>query len=199
MHPEDARRLSVQSGDLVRVDTEIGYLVDKVWVTEGIKPGVIALSHHLGRWRLKEDVGVNKGSSSLVTMQDDGKGGYLLRVVHGAKSWESSDPDTKRIWWEEVGVHQNLTHAVHPDPISGGHCWLQKARSVRKAIADEQYGDVFVDTKRSMEVYREWLAMTRSAVGHSPDGTRRPFWLNRPLKPVAEAYNIPTGGRPTAG
>jgi hypothetical protein len=90
-----------------------------------------------------------------------------------------------------VGVHQNLTHAVHPDPISGSHCWLQKAVNVRKALPGEKYGDVWVDTNRSMEVYREWVALTRSAVDHSPDGTRRPYWLKRPLKPVKEAYQLP--------
>ncbi|HLF91027.1 MAG TPA: molybdopterin-dependent oxidoreductase [Anaerolineales bacterium] len=191
MNPLDGKRLGVTTGDLVRVDTEIGYLVDKVWLTEGIKPGVIALSHHLGRWRLEEESGLNKGTSNLVTMTEDGKGGYLLRVVHGARAWESSDPDTSRIWWEEVGVHQNLTHAVHPDPVSGAHCWLQKAFNVRKALPDEKYGDVFVDTNRSMAVYRQWVAMARSALDHSPDGTRRPAWLKRPLKPVAEAYKLP--------
>ncbi len=44
--------------------TEIGYFVDKVWVTEGIKPGVIAMSHHLGRWRLQDGQGVNPGMSA---------------------------------------------------------------------------------------------------------------------------------------
>src|SRR5579875_1958240 len=51
LHPEDARRLRVGTGDLLKVHTEIGYFIDKVWVTEGIRPGVIACSHHLGRWR----------------------------------------------------------------------------------------------------------------------------------------------------
>ena len=88
-------------------------------------------------------------------------------------------------------MHQNLTHAVHPDPVSGAHCWLQKAVSVRKARADEAYGTVVVDTNRSMAVYREWLALTRPASKHSPDGTRRPLWLKRPLKPVVSAYRLP--------
>jgi hypothetical protein len=47
-----------------------------------------------------------------------------------------------------VGVHQNLTHAVHPDPLSGAHCWLQKATSVRKATPHEKHGDVWVDTEK---------------------------------------------------
>ena len=191
MHPHDAHRLGVGTGDLIRVETEIGYFVDKVWVTEGIKPGVIAMSHHLGRWRLQDNVGVNPGMSNVATLEDDGRGGNKLNIISGARSWETFDPDTSRIWWEEVGVHQNLTHAVHPDPISGAHCWLQKAVNVRKAAPGEKFGDVWVDTKRSMEVYREWVALTRSAVDYSPDGLRRPFWLKRPLKPVKEAYKLP--------
>jgi len=195
LHPTDAARLGVGSDDLVRVDTEIGYFVDKVWVTEAIRPGVIAVSHHLGRWRLQAEQGVNRAASSLVQIEHDGQGGYKLNVRQGAQAWSSADPDTARVWWKETGVHQNLTHAVHPDPISGAHCWLQRAVSVRKAAADERYGDVFVDTKRSMAVYRQWLQQTRSAVEHSPDGTRRPYWLNRPLKPVKAAYRLPEDGR----
>ena len=90
-----------------------------------------------------------------------------------------------------MGVHQNLTHAVHPDPISGAHCWLQKAVSVTKASNQDQYGDVSVDIKKSIAVYKEWLNKTRSAVEHSPDGTRRPYWLKRPLKPTKDAYRLP--------
>ncbi len=191
MNPEDARRLGLETGDLAKVETEIGYFVDSVWVTEGIKPGIIAISHHLGRWRLQEDKGVSKGSSNLVELHDDGKGGFLMRVIHGAQAWNSSDPDTSRIWWSNVGVNQNLAHAVHPDPVSGVHCWLQKVYKVSKAEPGEKAGDLFVDTNKSMTVYREWLAKTRSADKVSPDGNRRPYWLPRPLKPTKEAYKLP--------
>ena len=191
IHPSDAERLQVASGELVRVTTQIGYFVDKVWVTEGIKPGVIAMSHHLGRWRLEEASGVNRGSSNLVKLHEEDGDSHRLEVLHGAGAWDSFDPDTSRIWWEDVGVHQNLTHAVHPDPISGAHCWLQKAYNVRKADPDDRHGDVWVDTKKSMEAYYEWMELTRSAVDHSPDGTRRPYWLKRPLKPVLKAYALP--------
>ena len=57
LHSGDAARLGVTTGDLVKLQTSIGYFVDRVWVTEGIRPGVIACSHHLGRWRLQEDSG----------------------------------------------------------------------------------------------------------------------------------------------
>ncbi len=191
MHDEDATRLGLVTGDLARIDTEIGWFVDRVFVSEAIKPGIIAVSHHLGRWRLAEMTGVNRGASALARLDDDGAGSYALHVVHGATPFASTDPDTSRIHWENVGVHQNLTHAVHPDPISGAHCWLQRATSVRKAAPDERYGEVHVDTGRSMAVYREWLALTRPASAYSPDGTRRPTWLGRPLKPVRAAYDLP--------
>ena len=46
-----------------------------------------------------------------------------------------------------------------------------------------------VDTEKSFEVYREWLAQTRPAPG--PGGLRRPLWLNRPLRPAEETYYLP--------
>lgn len=195
MHPQDATRLGVVTGDLVRVDTEIGFFVDSVWITEGIKPGIIAVSHHLGRWRLDATKGVSQGMSNLATLREDGHGRHELRLdpatVHQVKAWNSYDPDTSRIWWSDVGVHQNLTHAVHPDPVSGAHCWLQKAFNVRKAEPGERHGDVWVNVEKSMAVYRQWRELARPAPQVSPDGTRRPAWLKRPLKPTAAAYRLP--------
>ncbi len=191
LHPSDAERLGVVTGDLLRIDTEIGWMVDRAWVTEGIKPGIIAISHHLGRWRLTEEMGLNRGTSSLAKIEDEGDGRLALQVQHGAAAWSGPDPDTERIWWENVGVHQNLTHAVHPDPVSGAHCWLQKAVNVRKAKEGERYGEVHVDTNASMELYRRWTSWTKPADLHSPDRTRRPYWLKRPLKPKRSAYKLP--------
>jgi len=190
LHPADAKRMGVRTGDHLRIETEIGWFVDRVWVTEGIKPGIVAISHHLGRWRLSNEGGINKFSSALARIHEDGDMSSL-HVQHGAAAYESVDPDTARVWWKHVGVHQNLTHAVHPDPVSGAHCWLQKAVSVRKAQPYERYGEVHVDLDASMRVYREWLALTRPAGTHSPDGTFRPRWLKRPLKPLASAYELP--------
>jgi hypothetical protein len=111
----------------------------------------------------------------------------MMRQVHGTQPFESDDPDTRRIWWHEAGVHQNLTFPVQPDNVSGQHCWHQKV-VVEKADAEDRYGDVFVDTHKSHEVYKRWLAMTRPAPG--PDGLRRPLWLPRAYKPSPDAYRM---------
>ncbi|MGH7829495.1 MAG: molybdopterin dinucleotide binding domain-containing protein [Candidatus Binatia bacterium] len=187
IHPKDAARLRVKTGDLLKVRTEIGYFIDKVWVTEGIRPGVIACSHHLGRWRLKEEIGGERWSTALVDLKQLGDGKWMMRQIHGIQPFKSSDPDSERIFWEDAGVHQNLTFPVQPDPVSGQHCWHQKV-TVENAGAEDRYGDIFVDTDKAHEVYKRWLQMTRPAPG--PGQLRRPLWLPRAYKPAPEAYYI---------
>src|SRR5262249_33451411 len=60
----DARRFGIDTGDLVKVKTRIGHFVTRAWVTEGIRPGVLGMSHHLGRWRLHEEAG-NRVAAAL--------------------------------------------------------------------------------------------------------------------------------------
>ncbi len=184
IHTRDAERLGIASGDLVRVTTEIGYSVNHAWVTESIAPGVVACSHHMGRWRLHEAEG-SRWSTAKVGIERHGEQGYLVRQVEGVQPFESPDPDSRRIWWTDGGVHQNLTFPVHPDPVSGMHCWHQKV-VVSLAKEGDRYADVYVDTARSTEVYREWLAKARPGPG--PGGLRRPLWLDRPLRPADEMF-----------
>jgi anaerobic selenocysteine-containing dehydrogenase len=188
IHTSDAARVGVATGDLVRVETEIGYFVVKAWVTEGIRPGVVACSHHMGRWKLADTRGQRQ---MMATVDFDRKGAERkLRRTKGVGPFESSDADTSRVWWTDAGVHQNLTFPVHPDPISGMHCWHQ-AVHVRAAKPSDQYGDIFVDVDKSRRAYEAWMKKTRSAERVSPDGTRRPFWLLRPLKPGREIFKLP--------
>jgi anaerobic selenocysteine-containing dehydrogenase len=189
IHPRDAERLELSTGGLVRVETEIGYFVVKAWVTEGIRPGIVACSHHMGRWKLDGD-GQRQMMATVALARDGGR--FTLRRKVGVAPYDSADPDTRRIWWTDTGVHQNLTFPVHPDPISGMHCWHQAVR-VRPAVPGDSYGDVSVDVDRAHEVYRRWLETTRPASRVSPDGTRRPYWLLRPLKPSRDAYRLPAG------
>lgn len=186
VHPEDVRALGLENGALARVTTRIGYFVIRAWETEGIHPGIVACSHHVGRWRLFETIGGQRRASSLVDIQREGST-FLFRRKKGAGPYSDSDPDSERIWWNEVGVNQNLTFPVQPDPHSGMHCWHQ-AVTVEPARKGDCYGDVFVDTSRSFQVYEEWKSLTVPAPG--PDGLRRPLWMKRPLKPTEAAYRI---------
>ena len=187
MHPSDAKKFNVRTGDLLKVNTDIGYFVDKVWVTEGMKPGVVACSHHLGRWRRPQDAPGNRWAVNTVNIEADGNGGWKMNTKNGITPFKSDDPDSARIFWSDGGVHQNITFPVHPDPISGMHCWHQKVR-LEKAKPSDKYGDIYVDTNKSFDQYKKWMAMTRPAPG--PNGLRRPLWMKRALRPAEETFYL---------
>ena len=187
INPVDADALGFETGQMVRLTTEIGWFVMRVWRTEGIRPGVVAASHHLGRWRLKDEKGNERWSSALVDIERLGDGQWRLRQRKGIEPFESDDPDSSRIWWRDPGVNQNLAFGVHPDPITGQHAWHQRVRLTTAAHGD-RYGDVVVDTTKSTAVFEDWLTKTKPGPG--PDGTRRPLWLDRPVKPTPDAYRF---------
>ncbi len=187
MNPGDGEALGIDTGDLVRVTTATGHFVIRAWRTEGIRPGVVAASHHLGRWRLSDAAGNERWSSALVEIDRPDDDTWRLRHKKGIEPFVSDDPDSERIWWSDAGVHQNLAFPPHPDPVSGMHAWHQRVR-IGPARPGDRYGDVVVDTERSFEIYREWLDLARPGPG--PGGLRRPLWLNRPVKPTPEAYRV---------
>ncbi|MFQ5655105.1 MAG: molybdopterin dinucleotide binding domain-containing protein, partial [Planctomycetota bacterium] len=186
IHPEDAGRHAIADGELIRIETPIGWFVNRARVTEGIRPGVLACSHHMGRWRLEGGPG-SRWSGAEVRIEELDGGLRRLRIARATGPFDSQDPDSRRIWWRESGVHQNLAFPVQPDPASGMHCWHQVVR-LRKPAAGDRYGDVVVDRERSREHYRTWLARARPAPG--PGGLRRPLWMPRPLRPADEAYRL---------
>ena len=185
MNATDAAALGFETTDMVRIETDSGHFIMRVWATEGIRPGVVAASHHLGRWRQNEQKGNERWSSGLVNVEQLGDGKWRLRQLGGIEPFTSADPDSERIWWKDPGVNQNLAFPVHPDPISGMHAWHQRVKLVRPEPGD-QYGDVVVDTNKSHEIYKEWMAKTKPGPG--PGNLRRPLWFDRPVKPTPEAY-----------
>jgi anaerobic selenocysteine-containing dehydrogenase len=187
IHPEDAQRFDVATGDLLKVHSAIGYFVDKVWVTEGIRPGIIACSHHLGRWRLDEQAGGSRWATAVIDLKEVGQGKWKMRQIRGIRPFVSGDPDSQRIWWQDAGVHQNLIFPVQPDPVSGQHCWHQKVW-LERPQTDDLYGDIYVDTVAAHQVYRQWLGQVRPAPG--PGNLRRPLWLARVYRPAPEAFYL---------
>jgi anaerobic selenocysteine-containing dehydrogenase len=135
-HPEDPQRLEVATGDLLKVRSAIGYFVDKVWVREGIRPCIIACSHHLGRWRLDEQAGGSRWATVVVDLKEVGPGKWKMRQIR----------------------------RIGPLVVSGQHCWHQKVR-LETAQADDRYGDIYVDTEAAHEIYRQWLKLARLAPG----------------------------------
>jgi anaerobic selenocysteine-containing dehydrogenase len=187
IHTKDAKRLGVNNGDLLKITTEIGWFIDKVWVTESIKPGVVACSHHIGRWRRQNDQG-NRFMTNTVTIKNISDGKWKMETMKGVEPWKTDDPDTNRIWWRDGGVHQNITHAANPDPISGAHCWLQKV-SISRPDPGENYGDIFVDTNKSFEHFKKWNEWAKNRETH-PEGLRRPLWMTRPLAPQTNQFYL---------
>jgi anaerobic selenocysteine-containing dehydrogenase len=186
VNPADAHKLgNICTGDLLKVHTEIGFFVLHAWVTEGLARGVLACSHHMGRWRTNKEDQLERMASAWVDLKEVGKGQWKMRQTSGVEPYETSDPDTKRVWWSDAGVHQNITFPVHPDPITGMHCWHQMVR-VERAGPDDRYGDIFVDTNLSFAVYQRWKALTRPAPG--PGGLRRPLWIPRVHRPEEAAF-----------
>ncbi|MGH7714851.1 MAG: formate dehydrogenase, partial [Vulcanimicrobiaceae bacterium] len=159
----------------------------KAWVTEGIRPGVVACSHHMGRWKLGE-TGQRQMFATVGLSNESSR--WTMRRKSGVGPFKSKDPDTQRIWWTDVGVHQNLTFGVQPDPISGMHCWHQ-AVTVERAKPGDTYGTIHVDTEKSRAVYSKWRNLTRPASQFSPNATRRPWWFLRPLRPSKAEYKLP--------
>ncbi len=190
MHPSDAVRIGVQMGDLLRVATRTGYYVNAVWVTEGVRPGVIACSHHMGRWTVQGDqVAGNHWQLHDVDLRKVTDTAYLMRRTKPPGAFASKDKESEKVWWSSGGVHQNMTFPVQPDPVSGMHCWHQKV-VVTAAQAGDRYGDVFVDTAKSMAVFEEWLAKTRPAGEFGPGGLRRPLHLKRVCRPTDAAFEL---------
>jgi len=94
------------------VKSDVGEFATTAYVTEGIIPGVIAVSHSLGR---KHSGIYGSGKSSPI------EGGA------------SPDPDAKNIWWDTHGVHPNVAIPNWSDPISGTHRWMDTVVRVSKA------------------------------------------------------------------
>ncbi len=87
LHPDDARRLRVHPGDLVRceaVDGAPGAAVEvRVFVSDGIRPGCVSLPVEQGH---------------LVAG----------RLAMAKRFSTAHDPDMKMIWWEDEGPGVNL-------------------------------------------------------------------------------------------
>jgi len=215
INPDDAKRMNLVQGEAVRVtitDTvsglESGYFVAMVVPTEGTMPGVLANSHHAGRWKLKNAVdipgfdhalGVMGVGAPLYDLTMDGKIGTLKPtegldkgMFERKDSWQFKEynKDLDNIWWDGLsGSWQNAVAPSHPDPIAGNHAWHQKV-TLEKAHKGDQIGDIYVNYENNMKVYQAWRdKLTRPL--NASDTLRRPKHIKRPAVPLShKAYSV---------
>jgi anaerobic selenocysteine-containing dehydrogenase len=137
INTETAAARGIKDEDLVRITSQIGYVVTRARVTEGIHPKVIATAHSAGR------SGVTKGS-------------------FGASRDRDRD---KNVWWDDEGVHPNMIYPIATDPIGGSFAWFDAVVSVTKAKPGDRYGQFKTNAKASRRAYKAALGMTTKVRG----------------------------------
>lgn len=137
MNPETAKKLGVKTGDLVRVESPVGYLVTKAYVTEGIHPKVISIATSFGHWEY----------GRLAT----------LKLKEKPAFGGTEDADLNNVWWDDRGVHPNAIIPVVADPIGGSQGWYDTVVKVSKAGPNDTYGDVHGDWDKHYAAYKETL------------------------------------------
>ena len=215
INTDDAEKLNIKQGDAIKVtitDTvsglESGYFIAMAVPTEATMPGVLANSHHAGRWKLKNAVeipgfshklGVMGLGAPLYDMTMDGKVGTLkpkqgvdTGLLERRDTWQFKEynKDLDNIWWDGLsGSWQNAVAPSHPDPIAGNHAWHQKV-SIELADPKDQIGDIWVNYENNMKVYQAWRdKLTRPL--NSSDTLRRPVHIKRPAVPLShKAYSV---------
>ena len=117
IHPRTRDDSASTTGDLLKVHTEIGYFVDKVWVDRGNparRDRMLASSRALAPATRTPGARDGRRRWSISSKGQPGK--WMMRQMHGIRPFKSADPDSERVWWEDAGVHQNLIFPVQPDP-----------------------------------------------------------------------------------
>ncbi len=110
INTKTAAERGIKNGDRIKVASEIGELTTTAYVTEGIIPGIVAISHSLGR----EHSGIY--------------GSGKMSPIVGS----TSDPDVQNIWWDKHGTHPNSIIPNKSDPISGTMRWFDTVVRVER-------------------------------------------------------------------
>jgi anaerobic selenocysteine-containing dehydrogenase len=139
INPVTAAKIGVKTGDLVRVESKVGYLVTKAYVTEGIHPRTVAIPTGFGHWEY----------GRLATLK--------LRDKKGDYSHGQDDPDLNNVWWDDKGVHPNNIIPAVADPIGGSQGWYDTVVKVTKAGPTDKYGDTQGDWQKHYDAYKETM------------------------------------------
>ncbi|OGS90359.1 MAG: thiosulfate reductase [Gallionellales bacterium GWA2_60_18] len=137
INTETAGKMGIKTGDLVRVESKVGYLVTKAFVTEGIHPKSCTIATGVGHWEY----------GRLATLN-----------LKGAPEFGGTeDADLKNVWWEDKGVHPNVIIPIVVDPIGGSQGWFDTVVKVTKAGPSDKYGDAQGSFEKHIEAAKETL------------------------------------------
>ncbi|RMG54851.1 MAG: thiosulfate reductase, partial [Gammaproteobacteria bacterium] len=135
INPKTAAKLGIRDGDLIRIQSHLGYMVTRAHVTEGIHPRCVAVSTACGHTAY----------------------GRFARLKHkeGKAQWGGQDSDDIRYntWWDDHGVHPNRIIQMHVDPIGASQSWFHTPVKVMPAQSGDKYGDVVASVEAAIKDY----------------------------------------------
>ena len=109
IHPETAVKRGIRNGDKIQIRSSVGEIVTHAFVTEGVHPLAVVVSHHGGHW--------------AQGLYASGK----VNPIH------VEEPEERLKWWKDNGTHANLVIPIKGDPIGGAMCWNDTVVQVSKA------------------------------------------------------------------
>ena len=169
INPKTAAARGISDGGLIRVTSDVGYMVTRAHITEGIHPDVCAISTACGHSAY-------------------GRLAQLKQKEQKAEWAQGGDPDiTNNVWWNDKGVHPNSIIKLAVDPIGGSQGWYDTIVTVEKAKPGDKYGDVEASVEKSMQDYEETLRVAYTGDLHRSNHREVDIdWDNLP-KPSSSA------------
>jgi len=137
INKEVAQKLKIADGSLVRITSEVGYLVTKAWLTNGIHPQVVGISTSVGRT-----------AYGRVAVADTDSHAPFAR-----KEMEDHDIE-HNLWWQDSGTNPNDIIPVSIDPFSGVQAWNATLVKVTPAAPEDKYGQIKVDNSKHIAIYK---------------------------------------------
>jgi anaerobic selenocysteine-containing dehydrogenase len=137
---ERANELGIMDGKLVRLTSDVGYLVTRAWPTHGIHPRVAGISTSVGRTEY-----------GRVAQADPD-----ARISFAREEQEDADIDDN-VWWRDSGVNPNDIIPINIDPQSGVQAWNDIVVRVAPAEVGDRYGDIEVNNAKHLAIYRKLL------------------------------------------
>ncbi len=140
INKEIALKLGIGDGELVRVKSEVGYLVTKAWLTQGIHPQVIGFSTSVGRSAYGRVAQANPAA-----------------VTPLASESQMDEDISANLWWRDGGVNPNDIIPLAIDPASGAQAWNDTVVTISPSEPGDKYGDIKVDNAKHEAIYKRQM------------------------------------------